>query len=62
KALKLKNPALYAVAVFLPLVGLIVMIILIRDASRILRKNDIKVGVMGYKEKDLGGFTVADKV
>jgi hypothetical protein len=44
-----KTPWLYAIAVFIPLVGLIALIILNQQATTYLKAHGVKVGFLGAK-------------
>lgn len=52
-SLKKDTAILYAVAMFIPLISLLVLAHLSAEATRILRRNDIKVSVMGADKADL---------
>jgi len=53
KAEKKKTPGLWAFAMLIPLVKLICLLILIQDATKILRAKGLKIGLMGANKKDL---------
>ncbi|MBF0252210.1 MAG: hypothetical protein HQL29_00185 [Candidatus Omnitrophica bacterium] len=56
KALKIKNAWLYAIGMLVPLVKLIVLITVIRDATKVLTAKNIKVGIMGCRKADLAHY------
>jgi hypothetical protein len=60
KALKLPRPWLYAIGIFVPLVSLIVLLTVIRKATKALRLNNIRVGIMGANKKDLDKLLTED--
>lgn len=51
-----KQAGLYIIGCFLPLVNIILIINLISSATKALRENNIKVGIMGAKRKSLEDF------
>lgn len=44
-----KTPWLYAIAVFIPLVGLLTLLVLNQQATTYLRANGLKIGFLGAK-------------
>lgn len=53
KALRISGAILYAVAMFLPLIGLLAIISLSDKATKLLKEHGIKVGVMGADMSDI---------
>ena len=51
-AVRSSVPWLWAVLVFIPCGGLVVLIFLVRDASAILRSQGIRLGLMGARMSD----------
>ena len=47
----------YAVAAFFPCVGLITLLLINFQATRMLRKHGVRVGLMGAVESDLENVT-----
>jgi len=56
-ALKDKHPGLYAFGMFIPIVKLFVLLNVVQNATKILRANNITVGVMGAKKITTGTLT-----
>lgn len=52
-----KTAWVYAVAAFFPCVGLIALLMINFQATRMLRKHGVRVGLMGALESDLGNVT-----
>jgi len=53
RALGLKNLWLYIVGMFIPPVSIVLFLYLIIKATKVLKAQSIKVGVMGYKKNSL---------
>ena len=53
KGLKEKRPLVYSVGMILPLINLVVVLSLIGKATKILKANGIKVGLMGADTKEI---------
>ncbi len=53
KALKLPRFFLYIIGFFIPLVNLLVILTLLGRATKILKAQQIRVGLMGANQKDL---------
>jgi|GEM_PF-1549694 len=53
KALKYKNPVLWAIAIFIPIVSPVCLLIISTSATRVLRSKGIKVGFMGVNKNQL---------
>ena len=47
---------LYIIAAFIPLVGLLALLHLVVSATKVLRANGIRVGIMGAKMADFGNI------
>jgi predicted neutral ceramidase superfamily lipid hydrolase len=56
KSLGEVRPWVYIIAMFLPLVSLISLVILIQKSTKVLKANNIRVGVMGANKDDLDKF------
>lgn len=56
RALKVNHPGLYVLGVFIPIVSLFVLLNVIQKSTKVLRSQNIKVGVMGANKKDLNKF------
>ena len=56
KSLGEVRPWVYIIAMFIPIVSLITLVILIQKSTKILRANNIRVGVMGANKEDLDKF------
>lgn len=53
-ALKDKHPGQYVFGMFIPIVKLFVLLNVVKNATKVLRANNIAVGLMGAKIKALG--------
>ena len=53
QAIESKAAWLYMILLFIPLVGLITLLMLNGKATKKLKENDVRVGLMGAKEEDL---------
>lgn len=51
-ALRSKVAWLYIIASFMPLIGLLALLDLVQRASKVLKANGIKIGIMGAKMND----------
>jgi len=56
KALKKENPGLYAFGMFIPIIKLIVLLTVIQNTTKILRANNISVGLMGANKQSIEIF------
>lgn len=61
-ALKRPFPPGYAFLAFLPLVGLIALVLLNGEATAVLRARGIRVGVLGADAEELAALTKSDEV
>lgn len=56
RSLKVAHPGLYAFAMFIPLVALIVLLNVIQRATKVLRTYSIRVSLMGANKADVNRF------
>lgn len=56
KAVRSSAAWLYIILAFIPLIGLIALLIINSKATKVLQANGIKVGLMGAKKSDLEKF------
>ena len=59
RALKVAHPGLYVFCAFFPIVSLFVLLNVIQKATKVLRAQNINVGVMGANKEDLNKFLSA---
>ncbi len=56
RALKVNHLGLYVLGVFIPIISLFVLLNVIQKATKVLRSQNIKVGVMGANKEGLNKF------
>jgi hypothetical protein len=58
RALKIDHPGLYVLGVFIPIVSIFVLLRVIQKATKVLRAQNIKVGIMGASKIELDRYLI----
>ena len=55
-SMKVARPWMYVIGMFFPWINLLVLAFLIPRATKVLRANNIRVGLLGYNKEDLSNY------